>query len=53
MTIQVGQVLQCVRLPQDDVSLLSATGNEPVLGGVDKTVDTFLMEIEGLASVVE
>ena len=53
MAIKVGQVLQGVWLPENNVSLLSATGDESVLGGVDKTVDTFLMEVESLSAILE
>ena len=53
MTIEVGQVLESVRLPENDVSLFSATCDESVLCGVHKTVDSFLMEIEGLSAVLE
>ena len=53
MAIEVGQVLQGVWLPENNVSLLSATGDESVLGGVDKTVDTFLMEVESLSAILE
>ena len=46
MTIQVCELLEGIRLPQNNVALLAATGNLFVLDRVDEAIDTLLMEIE-------
>ena len=48
MTIEVGQLLQSVRFPENNVALLSATGHLLVLDGVDEAVDALLMQVERL-----
>lgn len=52
MSIQIGQVLQSVGLPKDDVSLFSTGSNKSVLGRVHKAVDSFLMEIKGTSWLI-
>ena len=53
MTIEVGQVLQGVGLPQNDVSLFATGCYKSVFGGVHETIYTFLVEVECLATVVK
>ena len=48
MSVQVGELLQRVGLPEDNVALLTATGNLFVLDGVDEAVDALLMQVECL-----
>jgi hypothetical protein len=52
MTIQIVQGLKSVRFPKDNVSLFSTTGDLLLLNRVDKTVDTFLMQVKGLSGTV-
>jgi len=46
MPIQIGQLLESVGLPEDDMTLFTTTSNLFVLDRVDETVDTLLMQIE-------
>ena len=46
MPIQIGQLLESVGLPEDDMTLFTTTSDLLVLDRVDETVDTLLMKIE-------
>ena len=52
MSIQVAQHTDSERIPHQNVSLFSTTGNKPMLGRVDEGVDTLLVEVECLTVFV-
>jgi len=49
---QIGLRHQGERIPEDDLTLLSAGGDDLMLRGVDEGIDTFLMQVEGTAFFV-
>ena len=54
VSVQVGELLQRVGLPEDNVALFTAAGDLLVLLGVDEAVDTLLMQVErALLTIVE
>ena len=46
VAVQVGQLLECIRLPENDVALLTTASNLLVLDRVDEAVYTLLMQVE-------
>ena len=52
MPIQIGQVLQSVGLPENDMALLTATGNLFVFDRVYEAIDAFLMQVESSLCLV-
>jgi len=52
VSVKVSQLLKCVRLPKNDMALLSATGDLFVLYGVDETVDSLLMQVESFLLLI-
>ena len=52
VTVQVRQLLQGVRLPEDDVTLLSAASDLLLFDRVDKAIDALLVEIESLLGLI-
>ena len=52
VTVEVGQLLQGVRLPEDDVTLLSAASDLLLFDRVDKAIDALLVEIESLLGLI-
>ena len=46
MAVEICELLQGVGLPEDNVTLFTATGYLFVLDGVNEAVDTFLMQVE-------
>lgn len=53
MTVEITEDTQSEWIPHEDMSFLSTTGYEPVLRRINKTIDTLLMQVEGLAVVFE
>ena len=54
MAVKVSELLQSVRLPEDDVALFTTTGNLLVLLRVNEAIDTLLMQIKrSFLSIVE
>lgn len=52
VAIQVRESAKSEGVPHNNVSFLTATGNESVLGRVNEGVYTLLMKIEGLIILV-
>ena len=52
VTVEVRQLLQGVRLPEDDVTLLSAASDLLLFDRVDKAIDALLVEIESLLGLI-
>lgn len=52
MSIEVGQLLLSVWLPENNVALFAATGYLLVPDGVDEAVDTLLMQVESLLGAI-
>lgn len=46
VTVKVSQLLDCVRFPEDNVTLLTATSHLLVLGRVNKAIDALLVQVE-------
>ena len=52
MAIEMREGSKSEGVPHDDVALLSAAGNEPVLTRVDKRIHTFLVKVKRLVVLV-
>lgn len=52
VTVQVRKLLQGVRFPEDDVTLLSAASDLLLFDRVDKAIDALLVEIESLLGLI-
>ena len=54
MTVKIGKGSQCEWIPHNDVTLLTTTCDESLLAGINKGINTLLMQVKRLiVSVVQ
>ena len=54
MTVEVGELLESVGFPENDVALLTAAGDLLVLDAIDEAIDALLVQVErSLGPVVQ
>ena len=46
VTVKVSQLLDCVRFPEDNVTLLTTASHLLVFGRVNKAIDALLVQVE-------
>ena len=54
MTVEVGELLESIGFPENDVALLTAAGDLLVLDAIDEAIDALLVQVErSLGPVVQ
>ena len=53
VAIQVAENTQGKWIPHENMSLFAATCYKPMLGRIDETIDTFLVQVECFSVVLE